>query len=108
MSDSLDINSIMEARRKAVEKTIRSIGAADLTALIDEIFPYFDDPWRHRFAEFVQENGGSSFYHATTNDPLHILYCSTKDKGIWYVPGSGVGILQQRGLDILKNAVGKL
>ena len=108
MSDSLDINSITEARRKAIEKTIRSISAADLTALIGEIFPYYDDPWRQRFSEFIEENGGCSFYHATTNDPLHILYCSTKDKGLWYVPGSGVGILQQRGLDILKDIVRKL
>ena len=108
LPENLDINSITEGRRRAVDKTIRPISVEEIKALIDEIFPYMDDPYRERFAEFLTDNAGCSFYHATTNDPVHLLYCSTKDKGIWFLPGSGVGVLQQRGLDMLKDIVKRL
>ncbi|HEY3901721.1 MAG TPA: hypothetical protein VGM54_24120 [Chthoniobacter sp.] len=107
LPDNLDINSITEARRKAVEKTIKSIHVEEIRTLIDEIFPYHDDPYRERFSEFLKENSGCSFFHATTNDPVHILYCSGKDKGIWFLPGSGVGVLQEKALSILKDIVAK-
>ncbi|HEY3899679.1 MAG TPA: hypothetical protein VGM54_13750 [Chthoniobacter sp.] len=108
LSENLDINSITEGRRKAVDKTIRLISVEEIKLLVDEIFPYPDDPYRERFLEFLGANAGGTFYHATTNDPVHILYCSTKDKGIWFLSGSGVGVLQQRGLDLLKGIVKKL
>jgi hypothetical protein len=107
LPDNLDMNSLSDARRKAVEKSIRSLNAEDLKSLIDEIFPYYDDPWRQRFTDFIQENSGSAFYHATTQDPVHILYCSTKEKGIWFLPGSGVGMLQERALKMLKEVAAK-
>jgi hypothetical protein len=107
LPENLDINSITEGRRKAVEKTIKLISVDEINALINEIFPYLDDPYRERFSEFVKDNAGGSFYHAITNDPVHILYCATKDKGIWFLPGSGVGILQERGLKILKGIAAK-
>jgi hypothetical protein len=107
LPDNLDINSLMEGRRKAVEKTIKPVSAEEIHPLIDKIFPYLDDPYRGRFVEFIDENAGCSYYHATTDDPVHILYCATKDKGIWFLPGSGIGILQERGLKMLKEIVAK-
>jgi hypothetical protein len=55
----------------------------------------------------MRENSGCLFYHATTNDPVQILYCPSKDQGIWFRPGSGVGVLQPNGLQILKEIVEK-
>ena len=104
-SDNLNVTEITEARRKAIKKSIRPIGPDELKTLEDEIFPHHGDPWRERFIEFVKENPGSSFYHATTDDPVHIIYCHTKEKGIWFMPGTGVGTLQEKGLKILKQIV---
>jgi hypothetical protein len=105
LPENLDMSSITDARRKAIKETIKPIAIEDIKALEEELFPYHDDAWRERFSNFVQENKSSSFYHARTNDQVHILYCHTKEKGIWYLPGTGLGPLQEKGLKILKEIV---
>ena len=39
LPENLDINSITEGRRRAVDKTIKPISVEEIKALIDEIFP---------------------------------------------------------------------
>jgi ribosomal protein S18 acetylase RimI-like enzyme len=78
--ENLDIESITEARRKAIEKTIEPISIEQLKSLGEKIFPFFDHPWRDTFFQFVEENRGSTFYHATTDDQLEIIYCPDKEK----------------------------
>lgn len=106
-SENLNMTEINEARRKAIAKTIRPISTEELQKLGSTLFPYADDPWRERFGQFIQDNPGASYHHATTDDHIHILYCSSKDKGIWFVPGSGLGPLQEKGLKIMKGVVEK-
>ena len=65
-------------------------------------------PGRHAFPSSFKANAGSSFYHATTHDQIHIIYCHTKEKGIWYLPGTGLGLLQEKGLKIMKKIVEKI
>lgn len=104
-SEDLNMAELTAARRKAIVETIKTIDAEELNALGEELFPSFDHPWREKFFTFVKENADASFYHATTNDRLHILYCHSRDRGIWYLPGSGMGPLQPKGLKILKEIV---
>jgi hypothetical protein len=105
--EDLDIQSITDARRKAIEKTIQPIDIEQLKALGEKVFPTFDHPWRETFFNFVEENSGSTFYHATTNDQVQIIYCSDKEKGMWFLAQGGAGPLQATGLRILKEIVGK-
>ena len=63
--------------------------------------------WRDRFVEFVRANAAASFYYATTDDGFHVIYCHSKEKGIWFVPGSGLGPLQEKGLKAMKKIVEK-
>ena len=107
-SDYLDIQSRDEARRAGIEETIHPIGVDELNALGEGLFPSLDHPWRERFFEFIRENSNCAFYHATTNDRIHILYCPPKDAGLWFMPGAAMGPLQPKGLSILKEIVGKL
>ena len=44
-------------------------------------------------------------YHATTNDRFEVIYCPDKEKGIWFLPQGGVGPLQARAIEILKEIV---
>ena len=106
-SENLDIESITEARRKGIEQTIEPIGIDKLKSLGEKLFPSLDHPWRHTFFQFLEENSGSTFYHATTNDQVQIIYCPDKEKGIWFLGRGGAGPLQARGLGILKEIVGK-
>ena len=105
--ENLDIESITEARRKAVEQTVEPIGIDELKSLGEKIFPFLDHPWRDTFFQFLEENRGNTFYHATTNDQAEIIYCPAKEKGMWFVPRGGAGPLQARGLEIMKEIVGE-
>ena len=105
--ENLDIESITADRRKAIEQTIEPIGIEKLKSLGEKIFPFFDHPWRDTFFQFLEENSASTFYHASTNDGMEIIYCPDKDKGMWFLRRGGAGPLQATGLQILKEIVRK-
>jgi hypothetical protein len=105
--EQFDLGTITEGRRKSIEATLAPIGTNALTALGEKLFPYHDHPWRHLFLDFVTQNAGSTFFQATSHDGVEIIYCADKDKGIWYLPSSGVGPLTARGLAIMKGIVAK-
>ena len=54
-SENLDIESITEDRRKAIEQTIQVISIKDLKSLGEKLFPFLDHPWRQTFFAFVEE-----------------------------------------------------
>ena len=105
--ENLDMNSITEERRKAFATSIATITSDQVKAIGEEIFPYHDDPWRERFFEFLKENAGATFHHATTNEGIQVLYCHARNKGIWFMPHTGMGPMQPKGLGILKEIVEK-
>ena len=105
--ENLDINNITEGRRKSIAETIKAIDIAQVKKIGEELFPFFDDPWREIFFEFLKENTGATFHHATTSDGVQILYCRDKDRGIWFMPHVGLGPLQPKGLSMMKDIVEK-
>lgn len=105
--DKFDFETLTEERRKSIEKSIRSISPEELKKIGEQIFRFADDPWRQKFFSFIAEHQGASFYHATTSDGVNIVYCSDKDKGMWFLPGTGMGPLQERGRKTMKEMAGK-
>ncbi len=103
--EKFDLENLNKERRKAIAKSIRPISAEELKKLGEEIFRYADDPWRETFFGFIAENGGSTFHHALTSDGVNIVYCRDKDKGMWFLPGTGKGPLQARGRQIMKEMI---
>ena len=101
-SENLNMDEITEARRESVRDTIHSVTVEEMRSLGEGLFPSMDHPWREKFFSFLSENQGSTFHHAVTHDNVHILYCAPKEKGMWFVPGSGMGPLQPKGVQILK------
>lgn len=104
-SENLNMEELTDERRKAIEESIHTISVDELKALGDEMFPYLDHPWHQTYFNFITENAGSTFHHATTRDGIHIIYCHDKDQGIWFISGSGRGPLQEKGRRILKTIV---
>ena len=114
--DKIDIESITEERRKSVAKSIRAASGEELRKLGDEVFHDLDDPWREEFFKFIEQHSDATIYHAIASveasyrdsvlDGVHILYCPDKDKGIWFMPGVGKGILSPAGWQMMKEAVG--
>jgi hypothetical protein len=100
----MDIDSLMEARRKGVEETIHPITVEQLKVLGEELFPSTDHPWRERFFQFIKDNAGATHYHAVTPDRVHVVYCQAKDVGMWFT-GNGMGPLQAKARQIMKEIV---
>jgi hypothetical protein len=103
--ETIKMEEITEARRKAIAGSIRTISIEELKELGERLFPLVENPWREKFFGFITENPGATFHHATTHDSVQIIYCRDKDKGMWFLPGSGMGPMQPKGLGILKQIV---
>jgi hypothetical protein len=103
--EKFDLESLDKKRRKAIAKSIRTISVEELKALGEQIFRYADDPWREAFFRFIADNRGATFHHAITSDGVNIVYCRDEDKGMWFLPGSGMGPLQATGRRTMKEII---
>lgn len=104
--ETFDLENLNKERRKAIAKTIRTVNADELKKIGNEIFHFAEDPWRDAFFKFIEENPGATFHHAVTSDGVNLIYCRNKDKGMWFLPGSGMGPLQERGRKIMQEMIG--
>jgi hypothetical protein len=100
-----DIDVTDKERRKAVAKSIRIISVEELKKLGEEIFDSPDRPWRDAFLQLIAENPGATFYHASAGEGVIFLFDRDQDKGLWYLPGGGIGPLSVAGRQLMKEAV---
>jgi hypothetical protein len=105
--DKFDFDELTKERRESIAKTVRTASVDELKKLGDQIFPYVEDPWREAFFGFIAQNPGATFHYAITSDGVHIVYCREKDKGIWFIPGTGKGPLQARGRQTMRQIIEK-
>ena len=101
----VDVETINKERRKAITKSIRIISVEELKKLGEEIFDSPDRPWRQTFLSLIAEHPGATFYHASAGEGVIFLYSRDQDKGLWYLPGSGMGPLSVAGRQIMKEAI---
>jgi len=101
-----DMEEITDARRKAIAKSIRTIDVAELKKLGEQIFDSPDHPWRESFLQLIEEPG-VTIYHADAGEDVIFLYDPGADKGLWCLPGSGMGPLSARGRQIMKEAINR-
>ena len=100
-----DVETIDKDRRKAITKSIRIISVEELKKLGQEIFDSPDRPWRETFHRLIEENPGGTFHHADAGEGVIFLYSRDADKGLWYLPGSGIGPLSEAGRRMMKEAI---
>jgi hypothetical protein len=105
--EDLDIESINEDRRKAVEQSIQVISMGDLKSLGEELFPFLDHPWRQLFFEFIEEHASDTVYHGKSDDGFEVIYCPATEKGMWFTRSRAMGPLQARAIAAMKEIVGK-
>ncbi len=103
--DTFNLETLTKERRKAIAESIRTVSTDELKMIGNEIFKFAEDPWRDAFFTFIAENPGATFHHAVTSDNVNIVYCRDKDKGMWFLPGSGMGPLQDRGKKVMKEMI---
>ena len=100
-----DVQAIDNERRKAIAKSIRIISVEELKKLGEEMFDDRERPWRQTASQFVAEHSGGTFYHADAGQGVIFLYSRDGDKGLWYLPGSGLGPLSEGGRRLMKEAI---
>jgi len=100
-----DPEAIDSERRTAIAKSIRIISVEELKKLGEEIFDSPDRPWRQTFLSLIAEHPGATFYHASAGEGVIFLYARDEDKGLWYLPGSGIGPLSAAGRQMMKEAI---
>jgi hypothetical protein len=103
--EKFDLEELTKERRKAIAKSIRTVDTEELKSIGEEIIHYADDPWSNAFFHFIAKNAGATFHHAVTSDNVKIVYCRDEDKGMWFLPGSGMGPLQVGGKKIMKEMI---
>jgi len=97
---------LLEERRKAIQKSVRPIGVDELTKIAREHDEEFaDNPARDELQRLVAEHPHGGFFHAVAQPDVEILYCRDADFGIWVIPGSGIGPLDQTGKHVMKEAI---
>lgn len=101
-------DNTMENRRTMVRKTIRAATLEELKNLGEKRFPVVTDPWCERYNEFLKQNADAKFYRAEIPEGAEIIYCRDSGKGVWFLPGSGMGIIQPKGLQMLAEIVDSL
>src|SRR5215470_14675300 len=105
--EKFDLDEVIEERRKTVGRSLTTKSPEELRKLTDEIFHYSDDPWRATYLHLVTKNPGTTFYHAVSSEGAVFLYSPSDDKGMWYLPGSGMGPLLDRGLRMMRDAIAR-
>ena len=103
--EKFDLADRDKERRKAVTKSIRIISVEELKKLGEEMFDEPDRPWRETFFQLIAENPGGTFHHADAGEGVIFVYCRDIDKGLWYLPGSGIGALSPAGRQMMKEAI---
>lgn len=106
MSYDDDWSDPLETRCEAIRKSIRPATVGELRDLCAQLFPVVTDPWAEKFTAFLTEHQGDHFYLADVPG-AHIAYCREAGKGIWFIPDTGIGIIQPRGLQAIAEIVDK-
>ena len=101
----VDMQTLSEERRKAVQDSLQSMTVADLRKLVNELSDFEGDPWRENFVTVIETHPEASFYRAVTQEGAVILYCPGEDTGVWFLPGSGMGPLPEEAKRHMKEAV---
>ena len=105
--EKFDLVNRDRERRKAIAKSIRIISVEELKKLGEEMFDDPDRPWRETFFQFIGQHPGATFYHASAGAGVIFVYSRDGDKGLWYLPGSGIGPLPEDGRQLMKEAIAK-
>lgn len=96
-------------RLEAIRKSLHKVTLEELRKLGAERFPVATDPWCEQYDQFLKEHPRSHYYMARfyqedAEQYVELVYCHETKTGMWFLPGKGMGVLQQETL----LALGKL
>jgi hypothetical protein len=97
---------LWEERRKGVAESLRPASLKELVVTLEQHEEEFvGDPWRDEFVRLMREQPHASFYLAIPQEGVVVYYCGDADLGVWVVPGTGSGPLDEAGKRLMKEAI---
>ena len=97
---------LWKERRKGVQESLATISADELKKIVKQHEEEFvGDPWRDEFLRLIAEQPQASFYRAVPQKDAVVYYCRDADFGVWVLPGSGSGPLDETGKRLMKEAI---
>ena len=109
MNDDQDWpDASLEIRKQRIQESIRPATYEELKLLGEKRFPIVNDPWCEKFNRFLDLHKEATFYLAKSPEGAEIAYCRETESAIWFLPGSGMGIVQAKGLRMLAEIVDSL
>lgn len=106
MSDDDDWGDhAMDDRRRKIRETIRRATVEELKRLGEQHFAVANDPWLERYLALLTKNPRAGFYRASTPEGAEVVYCRDTEEGVWFLADSGMGFIQPKGLQVLREIV---
>ena len=97
---------LLDERRKSVQQSLAPVTSSELRTVMKQHDQEFtDDPWREEFIRLITEQPQASFYRAAPQEDVVVYYCRDADFGVWVIPGSGSGPLDEVGKRVIKEAI---
>jgi len=93
-------------RLEAIRETLHQVTLDELVKLGEKRFPVVTDPWYEDYSQLLKGHPHSRFYMARffqedSEEYVELVYCSETNSGMWFLPGKGMGVLQQEVLSRL-------
>jgi len=101
----VDMETLSEERRRAVQESLKSMPVTELRKVVKELSDFEGNPYQEKFLQVIETHPGESFYRAVTQEGAIILYCPGEDIGVWFLPGSGMGPLPDQAKRHMKEAI---
>ena len=101
----VDMQTVSEERRKALQETLQIMTVPELRKIVKELSDFEGDPSRENFVRVIDAHPEASFYRAVTQEGAIILYCPGENSGVWFLPGSGMGPLPEEAKRHMKEAI---
>ena len=85
-------------RLEAIRRSMQRVSLEELAKLGEERFPVVTDPWFEHYQKFLNEHPRDHFYMARffqedTEEYVEVIYCKEVNRGMWFLPGKGMGVL---------------
>ena len=78
---------------------------AELRKIVKQLSDFEGDPSQENFVRVIEAHPEASFYRAVTQEGAIILYCPGENRGVWFLPGSGMGPLPEEAKRHMKAAI---
>jgi hypothetical protein len=101
----IDMGTLDEKGRKAIQESMQSIPVDKLRKIVKELSEFEGDRWHQKLLEVIEMHPEESFYRAVTQEGAMILYCPAENTGVWFLPGSGMGPLPDEARRHMKEAI---